>query len=62
MTIASEMSAAARCAERGFRPGPRASGALGQLFTDALSASLKGLFTDALSASLKGLRGDRRRR
>ncbi|XYH92918.1 hypothetical protein ACMHYB_34290 [Sorangium sp. So ce1128] len=43
MTIASEMSAAARCAERGFRPGPCASGALGPLFTDALPASPEGL-------------------
>ncbi|XYH95548.1 hypothetical protein ACMHYB_48370 [Sorangium sp. So ce1128] len=50
MTIKSEMSAAARSAERGFRLGPHASGALGRFFTDALPASLK------------GLRGDRGRR
>ncbi|WP_155799072.1 hypothetical protein [Sorangium cellulosum] len=50
MTIGSEMSAAARSAERGFHPGLRASGALGQLFTGALPAFHK------------GLRGDGRRR
>ncbi|AUX35505.1 MULTISPECIES: hypothetical protein [Sorangium] len=38
MTIESEMSAAARSAERGFRPGPCASGALGRLFNNALPA------------------------
>jgi hypothetical protein len=50
MTIGSKMSAAARSAERGFRPGPCASGALGQRFTDALPAFHE------------GLRGDGRRR
>ncbi|WP_441290037.1 hypothetical protein ACSRUE_05105 [Sorangium sp. KYC3313] len=46
MTIESEISAAARFAERGFRPGPRASGPLGELFIDALPASHVGLYGD----------------
>ncbi|AUX29620.1 uncharacterized protein SOCE836_017110 [Sorangium cellulosum] len=56
MTIESEMSAAARSAERGFRPGPCASGALGQRFTDALPAC-----REDLPACREDLRADRRR-
>ncbi|AUX33112.1 uncharacterized protein SOCE836_052650 [Sorangium cellulosum] len=46
MMLGSEMSAAARSAERGSRPGLCVSDARGQLFTDALPASHEGLRRD----------------